>query len=154
MERILSIDPSSSKTGYVIAKLENDEALPLDYGLIELKKEKQPLKRLYETLEEKILKYTIEKIILETPFYSVNAQTLIKLGEVRGVILLLAQNYNIKVEEFSPAEVKISITGYGRSGKEEVLEMVNKIFNLNIKDYDIADAFAILHCYMLNKVGV
>jgi len=70
------------------------------------------------------------------------------------VILLLAQNYNIKVEEFSPAEVKISITGYGRSGKEEVLEMVNKIFNLNIKDYDIADAFAILHCYMLNKVGV
>jgi crossover junction endodeoxyribonuclease RuvC len=154
MERILSIDPSSSKTGYVIAKLEKDEALPLDYGLIELKKEKQPFKKLYQTLEEKILKYAIEKIILETPFYSVNAQTLIKLGEVRGVILLLAQNYNIKVEEFSPAEVKISITGYGRSGKEEVLEMVNKIFNLNIKDYDIADAFAILHCYMLNKVGV
>jgi len=122
--------------------------------LIELKKEKQPLKKLYQALEEKILKYTIEKIILETPFYSVNAQTLIKLGEVRGVILLLAQNYNINAEEFSPAEVKISITGYGRSGKEEVLEMVNKIFNLNIKDYDIADAFAILHCYMLNKVGV
>jgi len=154
MERILSIDPSSSKTGYVIAKLEKDEALSLDYGLIELKKEKQPLKKLYQALEEKILKYTIEKIILETPFYSINAQTLIKLGEVRGVILLLAQNYNIKVEEFSPAEVKISITGYGRSGKEEVLEMVNKIFNLNLKDYDIADAFAILHCYMLNKVGV
>ncbi|MBX0310458.1 MAG: crossover junction endodeoxyribonuclease RuvC, partial [Sulfurihydrogenibium sp.] len=88
MERILSIDPSSSKTGYVIAKLERDKVIPIDYGLIELKKEKQPLKKLYQALEEKILRYAIEKIILETPFYSVNAQTLIKLGEVRGVILL------------------------------------------------------------------
>jgi len=38
MERILSIDPSSSKTGYVIAKLEKDDAIPIDYGMIELKK--------------------------------------------------------------------------------------------------------------------
>lgn len=154
MEKVLAIDPSSNKTGYVVASVdkEKEKIDILDFNFINLKNIKHHLEHLYKNLEDLILKYKIDKIILEKPFYGINAQTLIKLGEIRGIILLLAQVYKINLVEFTPAEVKICITGYGRSGKEEVLSMVNRIFQKDIKDYDVADAFAVLQCYYLNNI--
>lgn len=144
--RLLSFDPSSSKTGYAFGILE--EVIKIqDFGTIDLKKEKAPLSKLLQKTVELIRKHRPDKVLLETPFYSMNAQTLIKLGEIRGVILLASQSEGVEVDEFSPAEVKISITGYGRATKEQVLAMVNQIYNLQIKEYDIADAIAILHSY-------
>ncbi len=154
MEKVLAIDPSSNKTGYVIAIVdkEKEKIEVLDFNFINLKNIKYYLEYLYKSLEDLILKYKIDKIILEKPFYGINAQTLIKLGEIRGIILLLSQVYKINLVEFTPAEVKICITGYGRSNKEEVLSMVNRIFQRDIKDYDVADAFAVLQCYYLNNI--
>lgn len=152
--KVISIDPSTSKTGYAIAKIYDDKIDLIEYGNIVLKGKKHGLKLLFDTLQDKIENHEVEAVILETPFYSINAQTLIKLGEVRGVILLLAQIYNLKVFEYTPAEVKISATGYGRSSKEEVIQMVNRIFNLDIQDSDIADSLAILYCHTLQKVEI
>ncbi|ACN98432.1 crossover junction endodeoxyribonuclease RuvC [Sulfurihydrogenibium azorense] len=152
--KIISLDPSTSKTGYAVAEVYEDKISLIEYGSILLKGKKNTLKLLFETLQDKINQHSIEAVILETPFYSINAQTLIKLGEVRGVILLLAQINNLKVFQYTPAEVKIAATGYGRSSKEEVINMVNRIFNLDIQDSDIADSLAILYCHTLQKVEV
>lgn len=150
--KVLAIDPSSSKTGYVIADISEDKINLIEYASIPLKNKKNPLEILYKKFEEKIKQFDVKAVVLETPFYSINAQTLIKLGEVRGVILLLSQIYNLKVFEYTPAEVKISVTGYGRASKEEVLQMVNRIFNTTIEDVDIADALAILYCHTLQRI--
>jgi crossover junction endodeoxyribonuclease RuvC len=149
--RVISIDPSSTKTGYVIADTTNEDINLIEYGSINLKDKKNYLEVLYKKLEEKIKQFDLQAIILETPFYSINAQTLIKLGEVRGVIILLSQIYNLRLFQYTPAEVKISATGYGRSSKEEVMQMINRIFHLDIKDNDIADALAILYCHTLQR---
>ncbi|MCX7739104.1 MAG: crossover junction endodeoxyribonuclease RuvC [Hydrogenothermaceae bacterium] len=146
--KLLSFDPSSSRTGYAFGVLEDTLCIE-ECGVIDLKRNKNPLSFLFEKVTELINKYSPHKVLLETPFYSINAQTLIKLGEVRGVILLACQTKRVELEEFSPAEVKISITGYGRATKEQVLSMVNYVYNLQIKDYDIADAVAILHSYSM-----
>ncbi|MCX7759801.1 MAG: crossover junction endodeoxyribonuclease RuvC [Hydrogenothermaceae bacterium] len=147
--RLLSFDPSSSKTGYAVADLEDDRLSILETGILDLKKKREPLLYLYKELNRLLEKFKPDKVLLETPFYSINAQTLIKLGEVRGVVLLACQTFNIEVEEFTPAEVKICITGYGRASKEEVLNMVNSLYKLNLDSYDIADAVAILHTYIM-----
>ncbi len=149
--RVISIDPSSTKTGYVIADTTNEDINLIEYGSINLKDKKNYLEVLYKKLEEKVKQFDLQAIILETPFYSINAQTLIKLGEVRGVIILLSQIYNLRLFQYTPAEVKISATGYGRSSKEEVMQMINRIFHLDIKDKDIADALAILYCHKLQR---
>ncbi len=149
--RVISIDPSSTKTGYVIADTTNEDINLIEYGSINLKDKKNYLEVLYKKLEEKVKQFDLQAIILETPFYSINAQTLIKLGEVRGVIILLSQIYNLRLFQYTPAEVKISATGYGRSSKEEVMQMINRIFHLDIKDNDIADALAILYCHTLQR---
>lgn len=148
MERLLAFDPSSSKTGYAFGRYDKEITVE-DVGVIKLGDRVFPLTFLYNSVMALIDRLQPEKVLLETPFYSINAQTLIKLGEVRGIILLACQTRNIEVEEFTPAEVKISITGYGRASKQEVLNMVNSIYKLDIKDYDIADAVAILHAYTM-----
>ncbi|MEZ0322799.1 MAG: crossover junction endodeoxyribonuclease RuvC [Hydrogenothermaceae bacterium] len=147
--RLLSFDPSSSKTGYAVADCKDDKLSILETGIVDLKKKRDPLLYLYRELNKLLEEFKPDKVLLEKPFYSVNAQTLIKLGEIRGVILLTCQAFNIEVEEFTPAEVKVCITGYGRASKEEVLYMVNSLYKLNLDSYDIADAVAILHTYTM-----
>lgn len=148
MERLLAFDPSSSKTGYAFGLYDGGIKVE-DVGVINLKNSNNPLKFLYESVVSLIDRFKPNMVLLETPFYSINAQTLIKLGEVRGIILLACQTRNIQVEEFTPAEVKISIAGYGRASKQEVLSMVNDVYKLSVKDYDIADAVAVLHAYSM-----
>ncbi|PMP62021.1 MAG: crossover junction endodeoxyribonuclease [Sulfurihydrogenibium sp.] len=151
---VLSVDPSASKTGYVVADVFEEKVDLLEYGTINLKGKKNHLEILYRELEEKIKNFQVDTVLLETPFYSINAQTLIKLGEVRGVVILLTQIYKLKLFQYTPAEVKISVTGYGRSSKEEVINMVNRLFDLNLDDSDIADALAILYCHTLKRIEV
>lgn len=148
MEKLLAFDPSSNKTGYAFGLYEGQVRVE-ETGTIKLKNTDSPLAYLYGSVLQLLDRLNPDRVLLETPFYSINAQTLIKLGEVRGVILLACQTKGVEVEEFTPAEVKISIAGYGRASKQEVLDMVNNIYQIDTKDYDIADAVAILHAYTM-----
>lgn len=149
MLKLLSFDPSSSKTGYAFGVAADADIIVKQFGVINIKGKNSPLPWLFNQIVDLIVSLKPDKVLIETPFYSINAQTLIKLGEIRGVILLACQSKEIPIEEFTPAEVKISIAGYGRASKEQVLSMINQIYKLNIKDYDIADAIAILHAYSM-----
>ena len=89
--------------------------------------------------------------MIENIFRGPNIKTLIRIAELRGVYLLLSQMQSLPVQEFTPREIKQSVTGSGASSKEQVRYMVKKI--LGIKEelpLDVSDAFGAIICY-LNK---
>ena len=149
---ILSIDPGNYKTGFAIFDF-SSKNLPKHVisGVIKAKKRPDNLKGIYTKLGEIINKFQPKEIALEASFYGKNPQSLIRLGEVRGVIFLLSSIYNIPIFEYTPQQVKNAITGYGWSDKQSVLKMVEKIFNLRLNSTDEADAIAVGFCHFLNK---
>ncbi len=148
--KILAIDPGSYKTGFSVFYKDKNSPKLLTSGYIKLPRRKPDhLKVLYNELKKIVEREKPEEIALESSFYGKNPQTLIKLGEVRGVILLLSSLFGIPVFEYTPQQVKNAITGYGWSNKEDVLQMVKTLFNVDVEVYDEADAIAIGFCHCL-----
>ncbi|RMD46302.1 MAG: crossover junction endodeoxyribonuclease RuvC, partial [Aquificota bacterium] len=129
---ILGIDPGNYSTGFSFLKIDDGNAELIFSGTIKSKKKPENLKKIFEELNTLIENYLPKEIALESSFYGKNPQSLIRLGEVRGIILLLSAVKNLPVFEYTPQQVKNSITGYGWASKEQVLTMVEKIFNKNI----------------------
>jgi crossover junction endodeoxyribonuclease RuvC len=149
---ILAIDPGNYKTGYSIFIKEGNNPRLLASGCINLpKKRPQNLKYLFNKLSEIINQFNPQEIALESSFYGKNPQTLIRLGEIRGIILLLSSLNNIPIFEYTPQQVKNALTGYGWAKKEDILAMVNRFFNVLPDTYDEADAIAIGFCHCINS---
>ncbi len=148
--KILGIDPGLSQTGIAILS-EEKESTKLSWKTFQHKKSNGRLYKYFESLSELINTEKPDRIVIENIFKGPNTQTLIKIAELRGVYLLLAQMENLPVLQFTPREIKQSVTGSGASSKEQVRYMVKKI--LGIKEeipFDVSDAFAAIICY-LNK---
>jgi len=149
---ILGVDPGSVITGYAFLEAEGNRMKLHDAGPFRLKKEGEIESRLYalaNQLEEKIREYEPASIAVEKVFHGPNFNATIKLGYVRGVILMLAGKYELDVFEYAPSEVKKAVTGYGRAEKEQVQEMVRMLLGLEKvpKPNDVADAIALTICH-------
>ena len=82
-------------------------------------------------------------MVVESLFHANNSQSLMKLSQVRGVILLLGENHGMEIFEYAPMEIKKGLTGYGRAEKDQMVYMVGKILSLpSLKSPDEADALA------------
>jgi len=82
-------------------------------------------------------------MVVESLFHANNSQSLIKLSQVRGVILLLGETHSMDIFEYSPMEIKQGLTGYGRAEKVQMMFMVGKVLALpTLKSPDQADALA------------
>lgn len=152
--RILGIDPGIAITGWsVIDFNEKGTPSPVDYGAIFTEKGLSVGERLleiYSDLNNIVKEFKPEYCGLETLLFYNNAKTAIVVGEARGVVLLCLEKNNIPVHEFTPLQVKSSISGYGKATKKQVQENVKLICNLNQipKPDDVADALAIgIACY-------
>lgn len=147
--RILGIDPGVATTGWAIIDFDNDSnPTPVDFGAIITAKDiplSQRLEEIYKDLNELIEKFKPEYAGVETLLFCNNAKTAISVGEARGVVLLTLQQNNIPLTEFTPLQVKNSITGYGKATKQQVQESVKMLCNLDKipKPDDAADAIAI-----------
>ncbi|BCX13848.1 MAG: hypothetical protein KatS3mg085_380 [Candidatus Dojkabacteria bacterium] len=86
---------------------------------------------------------------VESIFYFKNQKTVIDVGQARGVILLAGCQNNLNISHYTPLQVKMSITGYGRASKEQMQQMVKSIFGLKEipKPDDVADAIAVAYCH-------
>jgi len=150
--RILGIDPGLSATG--TALLETDDVLKvLGWEIVKHTKSRggRRICEYYKSLSRIIDEAKPELIVIETTFRGPNSQTLIKLGELRGAYLLLAEIKGITVVEFTPREIKQSVTGSGASSKTQVRYMVEKILKITEEmPLDVSDAFGSIICY-LNK---
>lgn len=147
----LGIDPGTIITGFGIIKKEGNRSFLLDYGALSMKSSQTIPERIFlfhNFLKNKIEEYSITHVSIETPFLGKNAQNFLKLGYLRGIVYLLAEQYKLKIQEFSPREIKLSLTGFGGADKDQVARIVSKFFpNINIfKSFDITDAIAVTLC--------
>jgi crossover junction endodeoxyribonuclease RuvC len=87
-------------------------------------------------------------LAIETPFLGKNTQTFLKLGYLRGVLYLLADTHKLVLHEYSPTQVKVSVTGYGGASKEQVSRLVSRLLPAMKapEKYDVTDALAIALC--------
>lgn len=154
--RTLGIDPGTAATGFGVVD-EIDKRLSLvDFGCIKTPAGMpmpERLKIISIELTELIEKYSPENISVEQLFFCSNAKTAIKVGEARGVILLTAAQAGLKISEYTPLQVKMALTGYGKADKKQVQYMVKNILGCKEtpKPDDAADALAIAICHINSR---
>ncbi len=152
----LGIDPGTATTGYGVVKSENNSFSCLDYGVITTDKTLPPSRRLFSLSREilsLIKEYSPSVVGIESLYFFKNLKTVIPVSQAKGVIMVMVEGENIPLYEFTPLEVKMSITGYGRADKNQIQEMTRIILNLKEKPHpdDAADGLAIAICG-LNKI--
>ncbi len=143
---IIGVDPGSTATGYGIVTKNRSRSTHVASGVIRAKARASQSKRLwsiYRELEKVALQYAPTVMVVESLFHAVNSQSLMKLSQVRGVILLLGESHGMQIFEYAPMEIKKGLTGYGRADKSQVGYMVSKLLALpSIASSDEADALA------------
>ncbi|MBI4963499.1 MAG: crossover junction endodeoxyribonuclease RuvC [Desulfomonile tiedjei] len=157
---IVGVDPGSICTGYGIIQKNGSHSVHVASGVIRTSTGSPQPKRLweiYQKLDDVIRKYKPEVMVVESLFHANNSQSLMKLSQARGVILLLAEAHSMELYEYSPMEIKKGLTGYGRAEKDQMKYMVGKILNLaSLKSSDQADALAmaLYHSHICRNNGV
>jgi crossover junction endodeoxyribonuclease RuvC len=145
---IIGIDPGIGRTGWGIVKVESGKLKVERYGCIETAKELSVEKRLQEIYEQIISileKEKLDAFAVEELFFNTNSKTAMVVGQARGVVLLAAAKQQVPVTVYTPLQVKIAVTGYGRAEKNQVGQMVKTLLHLDTipKPDDTADALAI-----------
>lgn len=156
--RVIGIDPGSVICGYGVVDVEGNTFTLVEYGVIKAKLQSEDfngrLKILKDSVDEIIKRTNPDISAFETIFFAKNVQSLVKLSHARAVAILSASQNNLPVFEYSPNEIKKSVTGKGKAGKEQVQFMVKKILGITeTPEYlDSTDALAIAICHGL-KLG-
>jgi crossover junction endodeoxyribonuclease RuvC len=155
--RVFGIDCGTEVTGYgVVDTHEAGRQARLvcsALGAIRLSKSKplpERLSQVYRELTEALALWQPEVVAIEEVFYSVNAKSALKLGQVRGVALLAAASMGLPVAEYAPLRIKSSVVGYGLAQKNQVQFMVARLLELEQvpEPPDAADALAIAICHI------
>ncbi|HVA96130.1 MAG TPA: crossover junction endodeoxyribonuclease RuvC [Candidatus Acidoferrales bacterium] len=146
--RIIGIDPGIGRTGWGIIDVLSAKLTVHSYGCIETSKDLQVEKRLielYENISNILSEEKPDAFAIEELFFNTNAKTAMVVGQARGVILLAAAQKKIPISIYTPLQVKIAATGYGRAEKNQVGQMVKILLHLDAipKPDDTADALAI-----------
>lgn len=155
--KILGIDPGTAIVGWGIVTEDKKRPQMQAYGCIETSKHKDNVDRLHEIacdLEEIIRKYQPDEVAIEDLFFFKNLKTAIKVAQARGVLLLVSKQAKLSIFEYTPLQVKQSITGYGRAEKKQVQHMVKNILGLKEvpQPDDAADALAIAICHQQSRL--
>jgi crossover junction endodeoxyribonuclease RuvC len=155
--RVLGIDPGSNTTGYGILEESGGVIRHVDNGNISPGTKLPFHKRLhviYDGLIELIEEHRPDAVAIENVFVAKNARSSLLLGHARGVAMLAASCAGLAIEEYTPSQVKLAITGSGRAGKEQIQHMVKAILSLpEIACEDASDALAVAICH-LNSAGL
>jgi len=147
--RILGIDPGLATVGWAVVDFDKDlNPKPVDYGCIITDKGldvSTRLKEIYDDLHEIVEKFEPGVCGVETLLFYNNAKTAISVGEARGVVLLVLEEFNLPIHDFTPLQVKDAVTGYGKADKKQVQENVKRFCKLDDipKPDDAADALAV-----------
>ncbi len=149
--RILGLDPGLAILGFGIIDEVGNKIKLVDYGIINTEPDitfPERLNLLYDDLDFLINRYKPDLVAVEELFYNRNTTTAIKVAQARGVQVLCCQRHNIPLYEFTPLQVKQTITGYGRADKKQMQMMVKNLLNMEVlpKPDDAADAIALAIC--------
>jgi crossover junction endodeoxyribonuclease RuvC len=156
--RVLGIDPGSTTLGWGVIEGSGLRYAGLEFGTVRVSSKLPFPKRLaaiHEGVAQLIERFSPDVMSIEDSFFAVNASTAIKLGQVRGVILLAAEQRSIDIAEYAPRLVKQTIVGHGSAEKHQVGEMVKVLLRLKAAPtpHDAADALAIAICHFHHTGG-
>ncbi len=155
--RVFGIDCGTEVTGFGVVESGDRAGLPQlrcqAMGAIRLPKTKslpERLDQVFRELTAELKRWQPDAVAIEEVFYSVNAKSALKLGQVRGVALLAAAQQGIAIAEYAPLKIKSSVVGYGMAQKEQVQFMVARLLDLAElpQPADAADALAIAICHI------
>ena len=149
---ILGIDPGTAITGYGLIRAEKNRLAPIDYGTLRTRAGEDTAVRLsvlYSQLSALIKTTAPDVVAVEQLFFNTNVTTALAVGQARGVILLAVAQAGIQLAEYTPLQVKQTITGNGRATKQQVGFMIKALLNLESvpRPDDVSDALAIAICH-------
>lgn len=148
---ILGLDPGSLHTGYGLIECRGGKARAVAAGRWSAPAKlavAERLKILADGLDELLLRARPDFAAMEKPFHGVNSRSVIVLAEARGALLVTLARSGLRIEEYSPAEVKSAVTGSGRAEKEQVGRMVRVLLGIGAEAFaaDATDALAVALC--------
>jgi crossover junction endodeoxyribonuclease RuvC len=151
--RIFGIDPGSERTGYGCVESDGRRHRLVTCGAITATPGAglpQRLSTIYRELSRLLRAEQPECVAIENLFHAANARSALKLGHARGVAMLAAVEAGCEVVEYTPAEVKRAVVGYGRAEKPQVQMMVKLLLGLAAapSPHDAADALAVAICHL------
>ncbi len=156
--RVFGIDPGSERTGYGCVDSDGRRHQLVRCGAVHAgvgATFPDQLAIIYHELTAILADCRPECVAIENIFHAVNARSALKLGHARGVAMLAAIEAGIAVVEYTPAEIKRSVVGYGRAEKLQVAQMVKLLLGLDAvpKPHDATDALAVAICHLHNGAG-
>ena len=157
LRRILGVDPAASgPTGYGVIETDGRNFRVLRYGALRIAPKRQRssvgacLHDVHALLCQLIEEFHPEAMAVESVFTALNMRTALRLAEVRGVVLLAAEQYGVAVRSYSPREVKACVAGYGHADKKQMQLMVRALLKMaeTPEPSDAADALAVALCHI------
>lgn len=155
--RVLGVDPAAAgPTGYGIVDSDGRNCQMLHYGALRVPAARQKassgaaLQDIHELVCRLIEEFAPTVIALESVFTALNMRTALRLAEVRGVLLLAAEQHGLAVHSYSPREVKACVAGYGQADKRQMQLMVRALLSMTEtpEPADAADALAVALCHL------
>ena len=150
--RILGIDPGYATIGFGLVEAARGDVRMITYGAITTPAGESLSRRLYQIstdMEQLIETLKPDAAAVEELFFNTNLTTGIAVAHGRGVILCAAEKCGVPLYEYTPSQVKMSVAGYGKAQKRQVMEMTRRILKLKDvpKPDDAADALGIALCH-------
>jgi len=149
---VLGIDPGTASTGWGVVELDGNRLRSRGHGCI-VTSAKDPshvrLRRIHDEARLLLRRFKPDVVAIEELFVNVNVKTALAVGQARGVLILAACDMEVAPFEYSPLQIKMSVTGYGRASKLQVQEMTKVLLGLDrIPQPDhAADALAVAICH-------
>jgi crossover junction endodeoxyribonuclease RuvC len=151
---VLGIDPGTLRTGWGLVRTNGAHMSRLGCGTIAPAANGERAARLFhihEDLCRLMSRFQPDQVAIEDPFVSENPRSALAIGEARAVALLAAARGGVPVRTYAPAEIKLAVSGYGRSTKAQIAELVRVQLRLDAppEPSDAADALAVAICHVL-----
>jgi crossover junction endodeoxyribonuclease RuvC len=151
--RIFGIDPGSERTGYGCVESDGRRHVLVACGAVAAPPGDtfpNRLARIHSELSALLTSHRPDCVAIENVFHAANVRSALKLGHARGVAMLAAVEAGCDVVEYTPAEIKRAVVGYGRAEKHQVGQMVKLLLGLNAapSPHDAADALAVAICHL------
>lgn len=128
--RVLALDPGYDRLGVAVLERQHGKEVLLYSGCIETARTDALTERLFTigtAVQELLATYSPTAVGIETLFFNKNTKTAIGVAQARGIIIFLAKQAGCTVHEFGPQEIKVAVTGYGKSDKQGVIDMVKRL---------------------------
>jgi len=147
---ILGVDPGYGRCGYGVIEIVKRKVSVLDFGCIEpeTKIETQfKLEKVYDGLTKIAEQFKPDILAVEKIFFFKNAKTVVSVGAAIGVVKLMGVKNNLVIEEYTPLQIKVALTGYGKADKKQVQQMVKLVCKLDQipQPDDAADGLAVAY---------